>query len=105
MQQASVCHSCRAPLPAGAIACMQCGTMVEGAPLNVHVMRPRPVPRKRKPWAAVVAIVGTLLVGLGAALAYSARERAPLPTSPARPSNTTPQVEPPKTQFDADEAF
>ncbi len=102
----SVCLSCAAPLPAGAIACLQCGAMVEGAPLNVQVMRPRPAPRRRKPWAAVVAIAGTLVVGLGAALAWSAGQRAPLPATPTRPSATSAvSAVVPSDRFDADEAF
>ncbi len=85
---------------------MQCGGMVEGAPINAHVMRPRPPLRKRKPWAAVVAIGGTLLVALGAALVWNAGQRANLtaPLTPPAPS-VAPPAPAPSVGFDADEAF
>jgi len=117
MQQGSVvaCQRCGAIYAATAGACPQCGAKTEFAPgalgqmheAGVAVMRPRPERRRQTPWATIVAVGGTALVGLIASLFWlrSDREEPQVPqVRPPEPVVSVPSAEGPR-RFDADLAL
>ncbi len=64
------------------------------------------MPRKRKPWAAVVAVGGTVVVALAATIVWSSARPAPAPAPSVAPASTEQRpAAPPSVRFDADEAF
>ncbi|HEV8246744.1 MAG TPA: hypothetical protein VGP93_13295 [Polyangiaceae bacterium] len=69
-------------------------------------MRPRPPLRRRKPWATLVALLGTALVALGAIIGWGARKTTP-PVTLATPGDRAakPEQAPAPKGLDADEAF
>ncbi|HVJ16432.1 MAG TPA: hypothetical protein VM686_13415 [Polyangiaceae bacterium] len=89
MQQGSAvsCQRCGAIFSASAATCPDCGAAQELASGNlgqlhdagVAVMRPRPPLKRQKPWASIVAIGGTALVGLIASVVWMTSRKEPPP--------------------------